>query len=149
MTQIRHHCRNWHKCKWEFSKSKSWIYEYKLHISTGNLIILPSYVITTASIADNPICELLASLLTNKIKNITANFVYVDGELYQHNKENHLRLIYLIEIWFYVTRWIKDNQIQMRYKRSAITEKYPLGNSLRPSKTCLVLERCLQGDLKM
>jgi len=72
------------------------MYGYKLRISNGNLIILPSPVLTT-NITDNPICELLASLLTNKTKNITIDLVYGDGKSCWHNKENHLRLIYPIK----------------------------------------------------
>lgn len=74
------------------------MYGYKLHIcSTGTLIVPLSSGITTVNITDNQMYELLTSPLTNKIKNITADLIYRDGKLYQYNKENNLRLFYLIK----------------------------------------------------
>ncbi len=81
--------------RWGYSKSKGWVFGYKLHMScsTGSLIVPLSADVTTANIADCKMYRLLISSLANKIKNIAADPAYDDGKLYRHSKERNMRLI--------------------------------------------------------
>ncbi|MEX2192950.1 MAG: transposase [Nitrosarchaeum sp.] len=81
--------------RWGFSKSKGWVYGYKLHMScsTGRLIVPLSADFTTANVADNSMYESLMSPLADLLENIIADPAYDDGQLYQYSKENNLRLV--------------------------------------------------------
>jgi len=79
--------------RWGFSKTRGWVFGYKLHIScsTGSLIVPLSAEFTTANIADNQVYKLLVSPLADLLQNIIADPAYDDGKLYQHSKESNLR----------------------------------------------------------
>jgi len=81
--------------RWGYSKSKGWIYGYKLHMScsTGRLIVPLSADFTTANIADNQMYHSLVNSLAGWLKNIISDPAYDDGNLYQYSKERNLRLI--------------------------------------------------------
>ena len=81
--------------RWGFSKSKGWVYGYKLHMScsTGLLIVPLSADVTTANIADCQMYESLTKSLADLLENIIADPAYDDGKLYQYSKKNNLRLI--------------------------------------------------------
>lgn len=81
--------------RWGYSKSKGWVFGYKLHMScsTGGLVVPLSADFTAANIADNQIYKSLTHLLANKLENIIADPAYDDGKLYQHSEENNLRLV--------------------------------------------------------
>lgn len=81
--------------RWGYSKSKGWIFGYKLHMtcSTGSLIVPLSADLTTANIADCQMYKLLVCPLANLLQNIIADPAYDDGKLYQYSKENNLRLV--------------------------------------------------------
>jgi hypothetical protein len=81
--------------RWGFSKSKGWIYGYKLHMScsTGRLIVPLSAGFTTANIADNQLYCSLVDSLADILQNIIADPAYDDGDLYRYSKEHNLRLI--------------------------------------------------------
>ena len=81
--------------KWGFSKSKGWIFGYKLHMScsTGKLIVPLSAEITTANIHDGKIFQTLVEPLTGLFKNVLCDPAYDDKSLYQFSNKKHLRLI--------------------------------------------------------
>ncbi len=81
--------------KWGFSKSKGWIWGYKLHIScsTGKLIVPLSACITTANVHDSKPYEKLTESLAGLMNNILADPAYDDGSLYESSKNNDTRLI--------------------------------------------------------
>jgi len=81
--------------RWGYSKSKGWIFGYKLHMScsTGSLIVPLSSCFSTANIADCQMYKLLVSPLAGLLQNIISDPAYDDGKLYQYSKENNLRLI--------------------------------------------------------
>ncbi len=81
--------------KWGFSKSKGWVWGYKLHMScsTGKLIVPLSADITTANVSDNKMYDKLIYSLAGLMSNILADPAYDDGSLYNFSNENNLRLI--------------------------------------------------------
>jgi len=81
--------------RWGYSKSKGWVYGYKLHMtcSTGKLIVSLSANFTTANIADNQMYKSLVAYLAGWLENIIADPAYDDGNLYLYSKECDLRLI--------------------------------------------------------
>lgn len=80
--------------KWGYSKSKGWIFGYKLHMScsTGKLIVPLSADLTTANVHDSKQYEKMVDSLTG-IQNILCDPAYDDGNLYQYSKERNMRLI--------------------------------------------------------
>ena len=81
--------------KWGFSKSKGWIFGYKLHMScsTGKLIVPLSADVSTANVHDGKMFEKLVEPLAGLVENILADPAYDDKSLYQYSNKNHLRLI--------------------------------------------------------
>jgi len=81
--------------KWGFSKSKGWIFGYKLHMScsTGKLIVPLSAEITTANVHDGKMFETLVESLAGLVENILCDPAYDSKSLYQYSNKNHLRLI--------------------------------------------------------
>ena len=81
--------------RWGYSKSKEWIYGYKLHMScsTGKLIVPLSADLTTANIADNQAYKSLVDSLAGMVQNILCNPAYDDSKLYRYSKERDMRLI--------------------------------------------------------
>ena len=85
--------------KWGFSKSKGWIFGYKLHMScsTEKLIVPLSVCITTANVHDSKPYEKLTESLAGLIQNILCDPAYDDGALYESSKNNGMKLIYPIK----------------------------------------------------
>lgn len=81
--------------RWGYSKSKGWIFGYKLHMScsTGKLVVPLSADFTTANIADNQMYKSLVIYLAGWLENIIADPAYDDGDLYRYSQECNLRLI--------------------------------------------------------
>ncbi len=87
--------------KWGFSKSKGWIFGYKLHMScsTGKLIVPLSADVSTANVSDGKMYETLVKPLAGLVENILCDVPYDDKSLYQFSDERHLRLICPIKIY--------------------------------------------------
>ncbi len=81
--------------KWGFSKSKGWIFGYKLHMScsTGKLIVPLSACITTANVHDSKPYEKLTESLAGLMNNILADPAYDDSSLYESTNNYDMRLI--------------------------------------------------------
>lgn len=81
--------------RWGYSKSKGWIFGYKLHMScsTGKLIIPLSADVTTANVSDNTMYDELIDSLAGWISHILADPAYDDGSLYEFSKDIDMRLI--------------------------------------------------------
>ena len=81
--------------KWGYSKSKGWIFGYKLHMScsAGKLIVSLSADISTANVHDGTMyCEIVESL-SGSFQNILCDPAYDDGSLYHFSNKKHLRFI--------------------------------------------------------
>ena len=81
--------------KWGFSKSKGWIFGYKLHMScsTGKLIVPLSAGITTANVHDSKPYGKLIDSLAGLIENVLCDPAYDDGSLYESSENNGMKLI--------------------------------------------------------
>ncbi len=81
--------------KWGFSKSKGWVYGYKLHMScsTGRLVVPLSACVTTANVHDSKPYEKLIGSLSGLMNNILCDPAYDDSKLYESTKNNAMRLI--------------------------------------------------------
>ena len=81
--------------KWGYSKSKGWVYGYKLHLScsTGKLIVPLAADLTTANVHDSKPYDKLIDSLTGLIQNILCDPAYDDGSLYESSKNNGMKLI--------------------------------------------------------
>lgn len=81
--------------KWGYSKSKGWVYGYKLHMScsTGKLIVPLSADVTTANIHDSKPYEKLIKPLSGLVQNILCDPAYDDSKLYRFSNKKYLRLI--------------------------------------------------------
>jgi len=81
--------------KWGYSKSKGWVFGYKLHMScsTGKLIVPLSANVSTANIHDGKMYCTLVDSLSGLLQNILCDPAYDDGSLYQFSNKKHLRLI--------------------------------------------------------
>ncbi len=71
--------------RWGFSKSKGWLFGYKLHIlcSTGRLVVPLSADYTTANISDNMSYRSLVVPIAGFVENMAADHAYDDSELYR------------------------------------------------------------------
>ncbi|KFM21133.1 transposase IS4 family protein [Marine Group I thaumarchaeote SCGC AAA799-B03] len=81
--------------RWGFSKTRGWIFGYKLHMScsTGKLIVPLSADFTTANVADCQVYEPLVNSLVGLIDNIIADPAYDDGKLYRYSAQHNMRLV--------------------------------------------------------
>jgi hypothetical protein len=75
--------------RWGFSKSKGWVFGYKLHIScsTGSLVVPLSADYTTANISDNMSYRYLVVPIAGFVENVAADPAYDDGELYRFTND--------------------------------------------------------------
>ena len=87
--------------KWGYSKSKGWIFGYKLHMScnTGKLAVPLSADISTANVHDGKMYCTLVESLAGLVENILCDPAYDDSKLYQFSNKKHLRLICPIKIY--------------------------------------------------
>ena len=81
--------------RWGYSKSKGWIWGYKLHMScsTGKLIVPLSADVSTANVHDSQMYETLVDSLAGLVLNILCDPAYDDRSLYQYSNKKHFRLI--------------------------------------------------------
>ena len=86
--------------KWGFSKSKGWIFGYKLHMScsTGKLSVPLSANLSTANVHDSQKFDGLIELLL-RFKNILTDPAYDDGSLYDFCVKKKMRLICSVKIY--------------------------------------------------
>lgn len=87
--------------KWGFSKSKGWIFGYKLHMScsTGKLVVPLSAEITTANIHDSQMLDSLIEPLSGLLQNILADPAYDGDDFHTSCKEKKLRLICPVTVY--------------------------------------------------
>ncbi len=87
--------------KWGFSKSKGWIFGYKLHMScsTGKLVVPLSADVSTTNVSDGKMFETLVEPLAGLVENVLCDVPYDDKSLYQFSDGRHLRLICPIKIY--------------------------------------------------
>ncbi len=87
--------------KWGFSKSKGWVFGYKLHMScsTGKLVVPLSADVSTANVSDGKMYYTIVEPLSGLVENILCDPAYDDKSLYQFSDERHLRLICPIKIY--------------------------------------------------
>lgn len=87
--------------KWGFSKSKGWIFGYKLHMccSTGKLIVPLSVDVSTANVHDSQKFSDLIEPLSGLFQNILADPAYDNFNLYDFCTKNKTRLICPIKIY--------------------------------------------------
>ena len=81
--------------KWGYSKSKGWVFGYKLHMScsTGKLIVPLSADVSTANIHDSQRFFGLIEPLAGLFQNMLCDPAYDDKSLHQFSNKKHLRLI--------------------------------------------------------
>lgn len=81
--------------RWGFSKSKGWVFGYKLHMScsTGKLIVPLSADVSTANIHDGNMFDVLIETLSGIVQNILADPAYDNSKLYDSCNKKNLRLI--------------------------------------------------------
>jgi hypothetical protein len=75
--------------RWGFSKSKGWVFGYKLHMScsTGGLVVPLSADYATANISDNMSYRYLVVPIAGFVENVAADPAYDDGELYRFTND--------------------------------------------------------------
>ena len=80
--------------RWGFSKSKGWVWGYKLHLScsTGSLVVPLSSDVTAANVHDGKQYEKLVESLLG-FQNVLCDPAYDDSKLYRYSKQRNLRLI--------------------------------------------------------
>ncbi len=81
--------------RWGYSRSKGWIFGYKLHLScsTGSLIVPLSADFTTANIPDNKMYQSIASSLPEGVRYAAADEGYDDHELYDFSRYRGFELV--------------------------------------------------------
>lgn len=80
---------------WGFSKSKGWLYGYKLHMtcSTGPLAVPLTARVTTANVHDANMFDFLAEPLAGMVPYMTADSIYSSEELYESGKRNYRMIL--------------------------------------------------------
>ncbi len=75
--------------RWGFSKTRGWVFGYKLHIScsTGDLVVPLSADYTTANISDNCSYRSLVVPIAGFVENVAADPAYDDCELYRFTND--------------------------------------------------------------
>ena len=81
--------------KWGYSKSKGWMFGYKLHksCSTGKLIVPLSAYVSTANVHDGNMYCTLVDPLAGLVENVLCDPAYDNSKLYQFSNKKNLRLI--------------------------------------------------------
>lgn len=81
--------------RWGFSRSKGWIFGYKLHLacSTGSLIVPLSADFSTANVSDNTMYESVTTSLPEGVRYAVADEGYDDHALYEFSKHIGLELV--------------------------------------------------------
>lgn len=80
--------------RWGYSRTKGWIFGYKLHIScsTGSLIVPLSADFTTANVQDNQVYGRITSSLRG-VRYVTADEGYDDQALYRLSRQRGFELV--------------------------------------------------------
>ena len=91
--------------KWGYSRTKGWIFGYKLHIacSTGSLIVTLSADLTTANISDNNMYESITSSLPNGVRYIVGDEGYDDHKLCDFSRYRGHLLVFPLERYKHTT----------------------------------------------
>ncbi|MGI0061450.1 MAG: transposase [Nitrosotalea sp.] len=81
--------------RWGFSRSKGWLFGYKLHMvsSTGPLVVPLSAGITSANVYDNQMYQDLIGCLPDGIRYVVADEGYDDHKLYDYSRYRGARLV--------------------------------------------------------
>jgi len=81
--------------RWGFSRSKGWIFGYKLHLacSSGSLIVPLSADFTTANIADNNMYQSITASLPDGVGYVAADEGYDDHTLYDFSRYRGFELV--------------------------------------------------------
>jgi len=80
---------------WGFSKSKGWIFGYKLHMtcSTGSLAVPLTARVTTANVHDANMFGFLAEPLAGLVPYMAADSIYSSEELYESGKRDYRMIL--------------------------------------------------------
>jgi hypothetical protein len=81
--------------RWGFSKSKGWVFGYKLHMScsTGRLAVPLTADLTTANIYDPHMYDVLVEPLACLIQNVAADSIYSAKECYNYSEKSGVVLV--------------------------------------------------------
>ena len=81
--------------RWGFSKSKGWVFGYKLHMScsTGKLAVPLSACITTANVYDPKMYDVLVGPLAGLVSYVAADSLYSGSEQYDSSKDKGIVLV--------------------------------------------------------
>jgi hypothetical protein len=81
--------------RWGFSKSKGWVFGYKLHMccSTGRLAVPLTAGISTANVYDPHMYDVLVEPIAGLVPYMAADSLYSSEELYQFSKEIGITLV--------------------------------------------------------
>lgn len=92
--------------KWGYSRTKGWIFGYKLHLacSTGSLIVPLSADFTTANITDNKMYESITSTLpTGMVRYVVGDEGYDDHKLCDFSRYRGHLLVFPLQRYKYTT----------------------------------------------
>ncbi|MGI0065790.1 MAG: transposase, partial [Nitrosotalea sp.] len=80
--------------RWGFSRSKGWLFGYKMHLScsTGSLVVPLSAGMTSANVYDNQVYQELIGQLSD-IRYVVADAGYDDQKLYDFSRYRGIRLV--------------------------------------------------------
>ncbi|MEM3025811.1 MAG: transposase [Candidatus Nitrosotenuis sp.] len=72
--------------RWGFSKSRGWVFGYKLHMScsTGKIAVPLSACVTTANVYDPHMYDVLVAPLAGLVRRVAADSIYSGKELYDY-----------------------------------------------------------------
>ncbi|MFN3654495.1 MAG: transposase [Candidatus Nitrosotenuis sp.] len=81
--------------RWGFSKSKGWVFGYKLHMScsAGRLMVPLTACITAANVYDPHMYDSLVGPLAGLVRHVAADSIYSGTELYEYSKKNGIVLV--------------------------------------------------------
>ena len=81
--------------RWGFSKSKGWVFGYKMHLScsTGYLVVPLSCCISTANVQDNLMYYDIVEPLPESLRYVPADLGYDDQKLYDFTRERGAMLV--------------------------------------------------------
>ena len=91
--------------RWGFSRSKGWVFGYKIHIAcgTGSLIVPLSADLTTANISDNKMYESITASLPYGVRYIVGDNGYDDHELCDFSRYRGHLLVFPLQKYKHTT----------------------------------------------